>query len=287
GEIIDSFDEGEVSNLVIYGTNKTASVSIVGTFNNGVSCQTIFFTDPVNIDLSSVAVDEIPSYFNITAYTTFPDSTSEEIIIHEATQSVLDRIIGQDDCLYSPYLGNVDTQRGNYLENGCFSYSSIAKGLHKKGFTFAEKPFAISFDQIWKGINPMFNLGLGYQQAEDSPERTVIFIAPKDEFYNLTPVLFLSWVNKIEHSIQTETIFKNIKIGYQKWESENVSGLDEVQTKHEYSVPLKKIGEEIEIYSSFIAAALAQENMRRQSVEKSKDYRLDNDVFITHLFPSS
>lgn len=223
------------------------------------------------------------SFFDITAETVFPASTAESMLTHELTQSVLDRIIGQDDSFYSEYFGNTETQRADYAEDGCFSYSSVKMGLHTKGYTFTEKPLTISFNKIWDGLNPMFNLGLGYETAPNSPERQVIRIEPKSHFYNNTTILNLDWVNNIEHTIDAEKIFKLVKIGYKKWQSENISGLDEVQTKHEYVVPLKKIGTEITIESDFIAAGLAQENTRRQSVEKSKDYKLDEDYFFTHL----
>lgn len=224
------------------------------------------------------------SYMFIQAYTVFPDSTAESMLLHELTQSVLDRIIGQDDSLYSEYLGNTRTQRADYTEDACFSDSSIKKGLHVKGFSFDEKPLAISFNKIWNGLNPMFNLGLGYETSPNSPERQIIRIEPKSHFYNPTTVLNLDFVNNIEHTLDVDKIYKLINIGYKKWESENISGLDEVQTKHQYAVPLKKVGTEITLESDFIAAALAQENTRRQSVEKSKDYRLDEDFFITHLY---
>lgn len=221
------------------------------------------------------------SYMKVTAYTYFKETSTEAIMIHEAGQSILDRIIGQDDTLYSEYLGNPDTQRNDYEGVGCFSYAAIKKGLHLKTYTFAEKPFTISFNDYWKGLNPILNLGLGYEVINSVKK---IRIEKKEYFYDPDPILNLDYVNKIEKSINAESIYKNIKIGYEKWESENVSGLDEIQTRHEYAVALKKIGFPIELYSKFIAASLAIENTRRKVLEKDKDWRLDENVFITHLF---
>lgn len=224
-----------------------------------------------------VWLDFYVSYLDVDADTVFDNSTTQAMMIHEAFQSVIDRIVGADNMLYSEYLGAEDTQQTDYVSNGCASLCAVMRGVHLKTYSFTDKPFYVSFDQLWGGHNPIFNLGLGYETV-DSVE--VIRIEDKAHFYDSTVSLNLDYVNNIEVTIDTEKVFKNIKIGYQKWESESLSGIDDPQTKHEYAVQLKKSGTDIELYSNFVAASLAIEYTRRQQVQLSKDWKLDNDIFI-------
>jgi len=223
-----------------------------------------------------VWLDFYTSFLEVTGDTTYTDTTTQAIMIHEAFQSALDRIIGADNTLYSEYIGAQDTQQTDYVSNGCASLCAIMKGLHIRQYTLTEKPLYDSFDDIWQGHNPIFNLGLGYEIVDGTE---VIRIEDKAYFYDTTTSLNLDFVNNIEVSINSEGVYKNIKIGYQKWESENANGIDDPQTKHEYAVALKKSGTSIDLYSSFIAASLAIEFTRRE-VKKTKDWRLDNDTFI-------
>jgi hypothetical protein len=225
-------------------------------------------------------LDYYTSQLFVQADTTYDDSTAPAFMIHEAFQSVLDRIIGANNTLYSEYIGAEDTQQTDYASNGCASLCAITKGLHLKQYSLADKPFYASFNDLWEGHNPIFNLGLGYETVDGTE---VIRIEDKAYFYDTTTSIELDYVNNIEVSLDTERVFKNIKIGYQKWEGESTSGIDDPQTKHEYAVQLKKSGRDIQIESKFIAASLAIENTRRKYLEQEKDWKLDNDTFIVAI----
>jgi hypothetical protein len=80
-------------------------------------------------------------------------------------------------------------------------------------------------------------------------------------------------------------IFKKISIGYEKWQSEDISGLDDPQTKKTYATLFETVGKEETLYSKFIAASLALEVTRRKSIELLSDYKFDNDTFILALNP--
>lgn len=222
------------------------------------------------------------SFLKIEADTTFDDTYAKVYPLHEAFQSVCDRILGDDDTLYSEFLGNQTTQRQSYASDGCGSSFAIAKGLHIRGYDPSEKIFSTSFDDLWSGANPILNLALQYNESLG-----VLEILDKDSIYESGIAIYLDYVDNIETTINTSHTFKKIEIGYQKWESEDYSGIDDPQTKKEYATPLKRIGEEISLLSSFIGASLAIENTRRKTLEQGKDYKLDNDTFIIALDTSS
>src|SRR5690606_6897015 len=90
----------------------------------------------------------------------------------------------------------------------------------------------------------------------------------------------ISHVRDISYTYDQDYIFKTIKVGYKKWESESASGIDDPQTKRTYTTGFKYNGQEFTLESSGIAASLTIETTRRKRVEKSSDYKFDNDLFI-------
>lgn len=108
-------------------------------------------------------------------------------------------------------------------------------------------------------------------------------IEKREYFYDPEPVVFLSNIRNVSRRYDTDLIFKKILIGYKQWRAEDISGIDDPQTKHTYASQLKKTGEEIEVLSEFIAASLAVEQARRQSIDKSTDYQFDDNTFIIAL----
>lgn len=108
-------------------------------------------------------------------------------------------------------------------------------------------------------------------------------IEKREYFYDPDPVVFLSNIRNVSRRYDTDLIFKKVLIGYKQWRAEDISGIDDPQTKHTYASQLKKTGEEIEVLSEFIAASLAVEQARRQSIDKSTDYQFDDNTFIIAL----
>lgn len=222
---------------------------------------------------------EFASYLEINADTTYPATESEGYLIHDLIYGVLDRILGADK-FYSEFLGGLNTNARQYDANGCGWMYFIVKGLQIRQYTLNEKPFFISMNQIWDGINPILNLGLGYEEIEGSQ---VIRIEQKSHFIgDASPVNFDN-VREISSSYDQDFIFKAVKTGYRKWQSEQASGIDDPQTKHTYALPPKVSGIELNLESDFIAASYAIETIRRTKRQKSTDHKYDNDNFIISL----
>lgn len=279
------------------GAADTATVTQQGT--NGVDGRTLFTytgTKTLNkgdfiyiyfeygavgpINYSIVYQDFVENYIQIDGDTIFPDSEAEGFFIHEAGNAITDRIIGRDGTFYSEYLGNTLTQIQTYADDGCGSEYAVTRGLNVRGYSLTDKPFFMSFDTWWNGINPLLNLGLGYEQSTTSPEVEILRVEPKRYFYNPTTSIDFDFVNNIERSYSPEFIFKAIEIGFEKWSAESLSGIDDPQTKRIYNTRFKTVGQEIKILSKFIGASLAIEQTRRNRAEQGKDWKFDEDVMI-------
>lgn len=248
-----NFSEGGAE-LYIYGTLVLSSASSGGSYFPD------FDNDP------GAPFDPVYTTLTIDADTTYPNSTAQAYQVLNSAKSIVSKLTGSYPGVTSDYL---------LSSSGCGHNYAVTKGLYVRGYTTTDKPFYMSFDDWWKGFNPILNLGLGYVNGSDTIE-----IEPKEEFYDQVPVLNLDYVNLIERSWDTKLIFKTVEVGYEKWSAESGSGIDDPQTKHVYNTRFKTVGEDFRALSRFYAASLGIEQTRRNRVEQNKDWRLDEDFMV-------
>lgn len=233
--------------------------------------------------LRSLSVQDFESDVTFTIQSIFQDSTAESFLLHDAAGHILDRITGQNQSFYSELLGSTQTVYRQYDADGCDWEYALSRGLQIRRYSLIEKPFSQSFKQWWEGANPILNLGLGYETLEGEQ---VIRVEDKRHFYDDSEVsVNISNVRDIVRKYDPNRLFKTVRIGYKKWQSEDVSGIDDPQTKRTYATRLQKSGKDLIIESDFIAGSLAIETTRRSTREKSADYKFDNDTFIIAIRP--
>lgn len=374
---------------------------------------------------------------SIVAQTSYPESDGPGFLLHDVAAAITDRIIGQNSTFYSELLGSQYTRARQYLSDGCAWAYGLIKGLQIREYTLDEKPFFQSFNQWWRGINPILNLSLAYETVqipeiiESSPDINMVqdlaswqnapggtwdfilfsqpfvsvnagsnsgyaygtFSAVANTIYEFdttilvdpdfgeSPVVIVRWAildagfneidtidfnyfgagTKVENFIlippangiyfavkgfnntptatknfhvqqafseaatiiyneetvirveekahqydnsngtsvdfsnirtitrkyDNDRIFNKVEIGYARWQSEDISGIDDPQTKKTYTSRFEKVGKGIQLHSEFIAAGLAIEKTRRTTREKSSDYKYDNETFIIALNPTA
>lgn len=245
--------------------------------------------------------EAIPTYFRITADTVYQDTQVQGYWLHDLFAGIAARMGLGPDSFYSEALGAPFTKALQYDAEGCYANFICVKGLHLRGYTLTddendpvqrytlqEKPFFMSFKDCWEGANPIFNLSLGSEFLEGSPQVQVIRIEEKGHVYDDgSTSRDFDFVYDITRGYDKDFIFKKITAGFSKWESGGVSGIDDPQTKHVYTTRFSGTGKEFTIVSGFIAASLAIEQTRRTTIEKSSDYKYDNDTFIITINPDT
>lgn len=116
-------------------------------------------------------------------------------------------------------------------------------------------------------------------------DEQVIRVEEREFFYQEEMSVLISNIEEISRKYDTEKIYNKIEIGYNQWQAEEISGIDDPQTKHTYSDRLQKSGVGITAFSDFIGASLAIESTRRSTIEKSEDHKFDNNTFIIAINP--
>lgn len=229
-----------------------------------------------------VAFTSYESDVEFTLQSTFQENNAQGFFIHDVGGHIVDRMVSVGGSFYSKYLGSDQTIYRQYDDEGCKWRFALFKGLQLRRYSLVEKPFFQTFKQWWEGANPIFNLGLGYEMFNGAE---VIRVEEKRHFYDTDVSLNIDYVRDIVRKYDDNRVFKSVKIGYKKWQSEDIAGIDDPQTKHTYATILTKGGKEITLESEFIAASLAIETTRRKTREKSADYKFDNDTFIIAINP--
>lgn len=214
--------------------------------------------------------------------TTIEDETYEFTFELEIFDSGVSGEITEVTVAILDSLGNeLDTEVFNYTDAGVktetFTLTPISDGSYVAIRLQNDTPFDTKTYQL--------NQFVCNDEVEPiiTPEETRIRVEKREYFYDPEPVVFLSNIRDITRRYDTEKIYKKILIGYKTWKTEDISGIDDPQTKHTYATQLRKAGEDVEVLSDFIAASLAIEQARRQSIDKSTDYQFDDNTFIIAL----
>lgn len=235
-------------------------------------------------DHGDVPPDLTPSTMKIVGDTTYLTTDANSFFIHDVGGQICDRITSQDESFYSELLGSDKTKYRQYDENGCRWANVLIQGLQVRQYNLIEKPYSLSIKKWFDGINPITPLALMYDEIEGSQ---VIRVEEREFSFDATDTsVDLNFVRNIVRRYDPDLLYKTVKTGFKKWESENISGIDDVQTKHTYATQLKRTGKDIALESELIAASLALENTRRTTREKSADYKFDNDSFIVSINPN-
>ncbi|MBX4188402.1 MAG: hypothetical protein KW793_04715, partial [Candidatus Doudnabacteria bacterium] len=175
-------------------------VRIYGRF---LSSQTVLefvtwgLTDYAAGDLSLIPPwpSSIGSYIRCTADTSFVDTETDAYLIKDAAESIISKLVGQNAVVKSDYL---DT---------CKGHNAIFRGKHVRGYDFATKQFSMSWEEWWKGADPLLFLGLSYTEVLGVKK---IEIEDRAYFYDATPVVNISNVNKLVRRYDLEKIYKSI-----------------------------------------------------------------------------
>lgn len=258
--VIEVYDNGTESLDVTVQLQPGDEIYVFGRMNLNVSATATYFPD-YDTDSGGPFVPVYTS-LTITADTFYKETTTDAYLIDDAFESVVSKITGFDSTVTFDY--------------ACALQYAIMKGQNLRGFSFVDRKFAQSLDDLWEGFDPILNLGLGYLYGQNKIE-----ILQKAAFYNKTTLLNLDFVNNIERSYELEHLFKSIKIGYQK-PSDTVNP-DDPQTRRTYSTSLPVGGKADERYSKYIAASVPIEETRREDIKEGKDWKYDEDTFVINV----
>lgn len=231
-------------------------------------------------------VFDATNYFKMKCLSHTKTTTTKAFMVNEVFSRVVESISNGKMRAYSDHFGRTDSEPYSTATDGCDSLESVTKGIfirrqeNRNGNTAV---FALSLKDMWEGLNPIHNLGYGFELDPNRPGFNRLRIEHWKFFYNNEIILSCKGVFKVKTKVMEKEHYSTLQIGYQKWEAEEYNGLDEFLTKRRFRTSLSQVKNELVQLSSFVGSGYAWEITRRKGDQDSKDWRYDNDTFISCL----
>lgn len=229
----------------------------------------------------------------------FESTQSKMILAHELGERLTYVMTGQKGLFYSKALGRTDI---NYDEDGDSSLIGFAHGHWIRGFDRLPlddeenryKPFTTTFKDFVECMSVTRNLGIGIEKIGYN-ER--IRMEGLEYFYNNNVLIKLGRedengnfiyprVDKLKRSVAVEYFYDKLQIGSQKgWENEEAMGLDEYNTRTDFSTAITRIQKTFLKVTAYVLGSYAQEFVRRKpKVQFSTfDHKFDKEIFPLDL----
>jgi len=222
---------------------------------------------------------DVESFFSMEMNSVCPPTNATVSLIHEAASRVVEAITDRCLVVKSDYYGRTDSEPYEAAEDGCGSLRVLASGLRLRN---AETPkHFLSVKEIFESLNAIDNIGMAIESgAAYQPD--FLRIEQTEYFYQDVEIARHLNIPKAEFALQSGMAYSIIKIGYQKWETENVNGLDEFNSNKEFRTSLKSINNTLDQTSGFVAGGYPIEKTRQQTFADTgaADTKYDNDTFI-------
>lgn len=223
------------------------------------------------------------SYFRWKSLTHTKATISDVFMIMETWSRVVESITNNKVKAYSEYFGRIDSQPYPVEEDGCGGLEIITDGLRirraENSIESNKSVFSISLQDLFDGLNPIHNIGIGIENDAKRYGFNRIRIEPWKYFYKDDVVMSCSNVANIERKAYSKYMYSTFTYGYSKWEAEEYNGLDEFLTKRIYRTSLSEVKNDLIKLSRMIAYGYAGEVTRRKGPD-SKDWRYDKETFI-------
>lgn len=186
----------------------------------------------------------------------------------------LDRVY---EWLNKPYVGE-DCFDVQVTSTQCFNTYHLTNGLHIREVTEPNTPkLFLNWAQLFDGTRKMFNHGWGFTANETS-----LLVGDIDTFYSSADVIDLGSVRTVQFNTAKDLIYGIIDVGYNKWEAEEYSLLDEPNTARQYRRNVQNSQLILDLMCDIITAGYTIEITRRKNQGKTgtSDWRYDDDLFL-------
>src|ERR1051325_10735652 len=231
-------------------------------------------------EISAGANFDTDTFFKLSTKKLCPPTTAQYYMIREALSRITESITSNCLKVKSDYYGRTDSQPYSSSTDGCGALRFLTSGLKIRR---AQNPaFFASLKDIFDGLRGIDNIGMGIENNPFIHGFSWLRIEPVEYFYKDQEVLALPFVPDAEIAIQEQLFYSIIKSGYQKWEVQEVNGLDEPNSNREYITIISSVNNSLDITSKLIAGSYAIEITRQQSFADTgaADTTYDNETFI-------
>ncbi|WP_170172523.1 hypothetical protein [Hymenobacter rigui] len=235
------------------------------------------------------------SYFKMEALTQTDPTPAAGLLVYEAFDRLAQAATDSPVAFRSAYFGRTDT-RPAYPADGAGSLTMVTGGFQVRGFPLALKSIYATWQGLFDSLSAAHWLGYGIERLPGGTE--VVRVEQASYFYSDAVVLTLAApvqdhlpdidgvaFSNFEQHVIADRYYNQAEAGWQKWQVQNLNGLDEFNTRREWALPLTQVQATYTAVGGYITAGLYLENTRRQRYEATAttDDQADNDNFLVCL----
>lgn len=217
--------------------------------------------------------------FRMQALSQTPATSCQGLLAYEALDRVCQATTEQRVAFRSSFFGRTDSQP-SYRQDGPGAGTFITGGFQVRGFPLSEKSMPLTWRGLFDSLATVYWLGSG---QEETPEGPVVVVEPVPYFYPDRLVLDLS-ANPVSVVTSTEAdeYYQGAELGYRKWQTQQVNGLQEPNTRREWSLPMPEAKGRYSAISPYVAAGYLLEDTRRDRYDATSttDTSSDADTFL-------
>jgi hypothetical protein len=230
----------------------------------------------------TVTFDE-DTYFTLNALKSCPATEAEVFFINEALSRATEAITNNCLQVKSDYYGRADSEPYASDADGCGGLRVVTNGLKIR--RAEQDDYFISLKELFDGLKPIDNIGMGLEDNPNTPNTQWLRVEDVGYFYRDEEVLSLRAIPKVEFDLIENKYYSVIRSGYEKWQVEDINGLEEFNSTREYRTGLTAVNNPADLLSKFIAGSIPIEITRQQSFADTgaADSKYDNDTFIIVL----
>jgi hypothetical protein len=208
----------------------------------------------------------------------FDQTTTKAWAIHELFSRLTHATSNEPSSFRSNYFGRTNSQPVSYPVTGCGGYTAITNGLKLRQYEDERSAIIVSIQDLLDSMDSLHGIGWGVLNNK-------MIVEPIEYFYQSNVLKKLDFVPSFEMRIAQDKYINEVQIGYEKWETEDVNGLEEPNSIHSYSLPKVQRKNRIDKISPYIGGSYAIETTRRrpQSIFTTFDWKFDTDNFILAL----
>ena len=210
--------------------------------------------------------------------TGFSESTTKAWGIHELFSRLTHATSNEPSSFRSNYFGRTNSQPVSYPVTGCGGYTAITNGLKLRQYEDERSAIIVSMQDLLLSMDALHGIGWGVLNNK-------VIVEPIEYFYQPTVMATLDNVPSFQMRIAQDKYVNEVVIGYEKWETEDVNGIEEPNSIHSYSLPKVQRKNRIDKLSPYIGGSYAIETTRRRPVNvfNTLDWKFDNDNFVLAL----
>jgi hypothetical protein len=275
------------------GTTHTVSFSTTRTgikLNDGdylftaVVGFSLYATSQAVSGLEAYKITSVSGSVEMTALSYVTPTASKVFAINETISRIAESITNNKLKAYSEYFGRTDSEPYALPADGCGSLEIVTDGIRlrrqENKIPGNTSIFSLSIQDIFEGISPIHNIGMGLEIDTNRIGFNRLRIEPWKYFYNDSVIMSCTGIKQLSRKSNDKEVYSTFQFGYGKWEAEEYNGLDEFLTKRIGRTTLSQVKNDLIKLSKWIGSGYAIEVTRRKGNDNTKDWRYDKETFI-------